>query len=139
MSRVDNSLQQHDGRDGRAREVKGNETMSETNNTTVAALERAAVTVLDKVPAGEVAEALKFLHEYLYHSGAKRLLLSNDARMEVLVECDGFGRLSAADLYRLELTWDWSHVRDSSDFATLRAAATLKRLLADKSSWSKSW
>ena len=53
-----------------------------------------------------------------------QLTTKDDERARVL--CDGFGRMSAAQLRELEATFDWSHVRDSTPAAIAEAATFIR-------------
>ncbi|MEE9471800.1 MAG: hypothetical protein V3W32_08760 [Gemmatimonadota bacterium] len=53
-----------------------------------------------------------------------QLTVEDDEAARVL--CDGFGEMSAAMLWNLEATFDWSHVRDSSERAIRKAAAFIR-------------
>jgi hypothetical protein len=68
------------------------------------------------------------LHRYLYHGSeaAKSPLAKH--HNEAMALCDGYGKLTVAELIRAGLTWDWSHVRDSSDEAISAAWQFLKDL-----------
>lgn len=65
-------------------------------------------------------------HKYLYHS-------STDMFKDVLVYGrifemgDGFGNLSGAELSEMELWYDWSHIRDSSDKALAKMAEAIRK------------
>ncbi len=53
-----------------------------------------------------------------------QLTTEDEERARVL--CDGFGRMSAAQLWELEALFDWSHVRDSSPEAIAEAATFIR-------------
>lgn len=72
---------------------------------------------------------LKFLHPYLYHSGKANGVLTEAEHDKAVAMCDGYGQLTAAELNTRHLTWDWSHVRDSSDKALAKAKAYVANLV----------
>jgi len=69
------------------------------------------------------------LHKYLYHSGSASGVLTEDEHNKAVAMCDGYGEKSVAELKDLDLTWDWSHVRDSSDEALAKAEAYVGSLV----------
>jgi hypothetical protein len=69
------------------------------------------------------------LHAALYHSSPARFALDGRQRLQAFVLCDGYGSRSADELIEAGLTADWSHVRDSSDEARVRAAAYVREQL----------
>lgn len=62
----------------------------------------------------------------LFHSGSANLILSPVARVRVWVKGDGYGKMTAAQLKRLHLIEDWSHIRDSSDEAQAAIAEQIR-------------
>jgi hypothetical protein len=64
--------------------------------------------------------------DYLYHGGSCRTLLSNEEHMEVYCLADGFGRIGRE---ALDMHYDWSHVRDSSDRAMREMAAKITEIV----------
>ncbi len=73
---------------------------------------------------------LKYLHKYLYHSGSANTVLTETEHNEAVALCDGYGKKSVAELLSLHATWDWSHVRDSSEAALGKARAYVSNLVA---------
>ena len=59
----------------------------------------------------------KLIHEALHFRSEKAFKISKQDHLELMAECDGYGKMSQLDLIEKQLTWDWSHVRDSSDEA----------------------
>lgn len=54
--------------------------------------------------------------------GSANRILGNEAQRRVREQADGFGRMSLAQLDELGITFDWSHVRDSSEQGLRRVA-----------------
>ena len=69
------------------------------------------------------------LHKYLYHSGSASGVLTEAEHDKAVALCDGYGELTEAELRTRHLTWDWSHVRDSSDEALAKAEAYVASLV----------
>jgi hypothetical protein len=73
----------------------------------------------------------------LHHSGACAELASvsgNAIQARAREMCDGFGdgaAFAAACATDPDCFWDWSHVRDSSPYALIRASRYLTRKLAE--------
>lgn len=65
----------------------------------------------------------------LHYSGAYYGRLLRGADLGARLLCDGFGRLSSAELDTLGVTYDWSHVRDSSPAAIASTASYLRQVL----------
>tara|TARA_R110000824_G_scaffold102100_4_gene242280 strand:+ start:4390 stop:4707 length:318 start_codon:yes stop_codon:yes gene_type:complete len=65
----------------------------------------------------------------LHHSGAMRGRLTADQQQWVRRAADGFGEITGRDDESLDMLWDWSHVRDSSDRAFGRMALVLRAML----------
>lgn len=72
----------------------------------------------------------ELLHKFLNHSSTACGVLSDKQHQHAMSLCDGFGRMTITQLRELGLTWDWSHVRDSSDAAIVSAAAFVREQLA---------
>lgn len=68
------------------------------------------------------------LHTYLYHGSeaSKSPLVKHHNTAMAL--CDGYGKMTVGQLMRSGLTWDWSHVRDSTDEAVEAAWGFLSEL-----------
>lgn len=62
----------------------------------------------------------------MHHSGVARTVLSQQQHVEVAAMGDGYGAMSAEQLQQRELTWDWSHIRDSSEGAIVTMAAAVR-------------
>ena len=73
-----------------------------------------------------------FLFGLLNHSGEFNDVLSGAEHDRAVALCDGFGKMDIATLRELDLTWDWSHVRDSSDEALAGCHDVVKGLLSGK-------
>lgn len=67
--------------------------------------------------------AREFVMSYLHSSGANRNVLTPAQQEVVRLEGDGFGPTDD-----LDLVWDWSHVRDSSDEGFAAMAAMIRRI-----------
>jgi len=66
----------------------------------------------------------------LYHSGELAGKLSASEQETVRRAADGFGLVTGLDSESLDLLWDWSHVRDSSDKAIGRMAYLCRHFLS---------
>jgi hypothetical protein len=55
--------------------------------------------------------------------------VTKEDEWDAYCECDGFGKMSSAQLKELDAGWDWSHVRDSSPEAIKRAEDFIKTKL----------
>jgi hypothetical protein len=68
-----------------------------------------------------VSDASKFVMDHLHWKGKRYGTLSDVQELHIrYFIADGFGNLSEQDLDQemiLDMMWDWSHVRDSSDEA----------------------
>jgi hypothetical protein len=62
----------------------------------------------------------------LHYSGEQHKTTPNDVHNRAWTLADGFGRRTLKEIHE-ELEWDWSHVRDSSEEATQKIAAYLRR------------
>ena len=82
--------------------------------------------VKDQIGDNEREAHIAFLHPYLYHSGEKRDELHPDVHDEVMALCNGYGQLTVEELRERHLTWEWSHVRDSTVEPLARARAYLE-------------
>jgi len=58
-----------------------------------------------------------FLHKWLHFNSPVAARLSAEYHMTAFAMCDGYGKRSQANLMAAGLSWDWSHVRDSSEAA----------------------
>lgn len=59
----------------------------------------------------------EFICSYLHHSGRDCRVLTEDQHNFLFSLGDGYGRKRIEQLKADRLTWDWSHIRDSSDEA----------------------
>lgn len=64
--------------------------------------------------------AWKFVFAHMHDTGGRERFVTNAQHMRFYRMCDGFGKMSSADL--VKIGYDWSHVRDSSP-AAFRAVA----------------
>lgn len=64
---------------------------------------------------------------YLHYNGDLSTTLSNAEFERIYAKCDGFGKMSIADLRQINDGYDWSHVRDSSYPALVDAAQEIAR------------
>jgi len=62
----------------------------------------------------------------LYWKGTANRILPQQARNRIWSHADGYGKMSGAQLAKLELLEDWSHIRDSSDEAQARVAESIR-------------
>lgn len=69
------------------------------------------------------------LHKYLYHSGSASGVLTEAEHDKAVAMCDGYGELTEAELQTKGLTWDWSHVRDSTEGALAKARTYVASLV----------
>jgi len=58
----------------------------------------------------------KLVVDFAHYSGARRSLLNDAERLELVLLADGFGTLRKCQEHA-DMLADWSHVRDSSDSA----------------------
>ncbi len=77
----------------------------------------------------QATEDLRFLHDYLYHSGTMKNRLGTTRHLEAMTLCDGYGRLTDDELRAIDAVWDWSHVRDSTPDALAEARAYIEGVL----------
>ena len=73
--------------------------------------------------------SFELLHGALYHSSPLAKRLTAAQHVAAFTRCDGYGRMTWDQLTELDLTWDWSHVRDSSPEAIEAAAAIVRDAL----------
>ncbi len=66
-------------------------------------------------------------HFSLYHS-SPGMILDQKAYARIFAMGDGYGSLTPAQLTEMDLWYDWSHIRDSSDEAISRMASAIRRL-----------
>lgn len=62
----------------------------------------------------------------LHHSGENNSALTPEQHQTVRRAADGFGMVTGMDSESLDMLFDWSHVRDSSQKAIDRMAMLLK-------------
>lgn len=74
---------------------------------------------------------LHFLNTVLRYGGIEGYSLSAEQEWEIYCTCDGFGELSSEELKEINDGWDWSHIRDSSFEALLKAEHLAKKFLID--------
>lgn len=77
-------------------------------------------------------EKFKVIVKYLYHSSPDAEKLSREVHNHLFSLGDGYGQMGLEWLIRNNLTWDWSHIRDSSDEALERIYKELVKLGLDK-------
>lgn len=70
------------------------------------------------------------IYTFCHFNGARSTELTLKQHLEIWEMCDGYGKMSLNELVEKELTWDWSHVRDSSD-------ATLEAVFNKLKEWNK--
>lgn len=62
----------------------------------------------------------------LHHKGSKYSDLSPEQQQTVRRAADGFGAVYGFDNESLDMLWDWSHVRDSTNEAIEKMAKLLR-------------
>lgn len=67
-----------------------------------------------------------YLHDYLHHTGVKKNTIPPRDHDLAMSLCDGYGKLTVEQLLDKGLSWDWSHVRDSSLEAASEAVAFIE-------------
>jgi len=72
----------------------------------------------------------KLVVDFAHYSGARRSLLNDAERLELVLLADGFGTLRKCQEHA-DMLADWSHVRDSSDSAIAAMANWLREKLCD--------
>lgn len=65
----------------------------------------------------------------LHFSGNARDIVASHVALHAFTLCDGYGSFSLAELREMDILFDWSHVRDSSDKALAAAAFYLREKL----------
>lgn len=78
------------------------------------------------------SETFKVIASFTHYNGENASLINNAERYEIYCEADGFGRMSHAQLRRINDGWDWSHIRDSSDEGEQRMLQKLIDILGQK-------
>lgn len=68
----------------------------------------------------------------LHFAGTHNTLLTSSEHLQIMAKCDGYGELPAEQLVKDSLSWDWSHVRDSSEGAINRAASLAQKILRQR-------
>lgn len=66
------------------------------------------------------------------YTGVASRALDGNAFLAAAAEGDGYGKMSAQDLTRRGLAYDWSHVRDSSPEAIKAIANSIRNSLGPK-------
>lgn len=79
----------------------------------------------------EQASDFDVCHAFLYHGGEHSHRLGETHHLLAMQACDGYGSLTARELTEQGLSWDWSHVRDSSPEALFAAAEHIRSALRD--------
>lgn len=67
----------------------------------------------------------------LYWRGSANRILEGAPRRRVWAHGDGYGKMSGAELERLELMFDWSHIRDCSDEGQRQVARAIRTELLE--------
>lgn len=62
-------------------------------------------------------ERFKVIYGFLHFNGVNHEQLNKKQHIQLMALCDGYGHMSTSELITHGLSWDWSHVRDSSDDA----------------------
>ena len=71
---------------------------------------------------------MRFLHRWLHFGSPDANGLNVQHHNTAFALCDGYGNLTVPQLVADGLTWDWSHVRDSSPEAIDRAINYLRKV-----------
>lgn len=66
---------------------------------------------------------------YMHHGGENFGDLTSSQIWEVYCLGDGFGKMTPNQLLYINDGWDWSHIRDSSDEATIAMAMLIKKFV----------
>ena len=107
---------------------------AETDGITRRELEPHRQMILDYVGeqiGDEQAKAdLAYLHPYLHYSGHLGKELNPDIHDEAMSLLNGYGWMDVTELREKGLTWDWSHVRDSTPEALAECRAFIEGILA---------
>jgi hypothetical protein len=80
-------------------------------------------TIINKDGSTQAATVREYVMAAMHYDGAMRARLTDGAWFKVYLLADGFGSISFAQAN--EQCWDWSHVRDASDAALERMAASI--------------
>jgi len=70
----------------------------------------------------------EFIYKYLCHSSESSKVLTNEQHLKAFAMGDGYGQMAEGELKYRGLTWDWSHIRDSSPAALTKIHAYLVSL-----------
>lgn len=79
----------------------------------------------DYDPAGD---QMKFLVKWLYHGSTYANQPTAGVHLRAFEMGDGYGKMTQSQLLAQGLSWDWSHIRDSSDAAKNEVERFLKTL-----------
>ena len=74
-------------------------------------------------------EKCSLIAEYLHHSGVNNRSLSPAEHNRLFALGDGYGKQTVEQLKANHLTWDWSHIRDSSNEALENIYQELKKIV----------
>jgi len=77
-------------------------------------------------------DKFKFIYNYLYHSGPYQDRLSPAEHNHLFSLGDGYGKMTVQQLQANGLTYDFSHIRDSSDEALERIYKELRNIVSQK-------
>ena len=90
-----------------------------------------ALTALDGEPrrATYCPDRFGFIHRFMFHSSPEAKTIRFSDHLELMALADGYGRRSQLELQQSGRSWDWSHVRDSSDEALDRIFTRLQELM----------
>lgn len=76
-------------------------------------------------------EMFKELHKWIGPTGANNEDLTTNQARYVISHGDGFGRMTLEQLDELGCTYDWSHIRDSSDEAIRQMYLALGHVISN--------
>jgi hypothetical protein len=76
----------------------------------------------------EEMDDFELCRKYLYHS-SDNMIPEKDCYCSIFEKGDGYGELTANQLSEMELWYDWSHVRDSSEEAIHKMAVMIREYL----------
>ena len=77
-------------------------------------------------------EQFNLIRSYLHHSSKLCHQLTESEHDFLFSLGDGYGQMSVEALQSYHLTWDWSHIRDSSDAALEKISQELYEILQGK-------
>lgn len=80
----------------------------------------------------EQKDKFALIYDYLYHGSSLSSKLTAKEHNFLFSLGDGYGKMTINQLITKGLTWDWSHIRDSSEVATDQIYEELTKILTQK-------